>query len=135
MKRLVMVLLSLGALLGFVEGAHAAPPPNQAWEVPGYEGYQVSVRGQYRFGSNVTIVYRCPAGETVRLEAREASGNFEPGLTEIVTCTGKSEKIRRNIDPPDVTSIGNNAIELTLSEWPITSDFQVVYAGFDVYER
>jgi hypothetical protein len=135
MKRLVLVLLSLGTVLGLAESAHAAPTPNQAWDVPGYEDYQVSVRGQYRFGRDVTIVYRCPAGETVRLEAREASGNFEPGLTEIVTCTGKAETIRRNIDPPDVSGIGSNAIELTLSEWPITTSFQVVFAGFDVYER
>jgi hypothetical protein len=135
MKRLVMVLLSLGTVLGLAEGAHAAPSPNQAWDVPGYEEYRVSVRGQYRFGHDVTIVYRCPAGETVRLEARENSGNFAPGLVEIVTCTGKSQKIQRSIDPPDVLGIGSNAIEITLSEWPITSSFQVVYAGFDVYQK
>jgi len=135
MKVLLAALLSLGTLLTLTETAHATPPPNQAWEVPGYENYEVSVRGQYQFGHEVTIQYLCPAGVTVRMEARESSGSVGPGLTEIVTCTGKSEMIRRNIDPPEVTSIGNNAIELTLSEWPITTNYQVVYAGFDVYEK
>ena len=110
MKVLLALLLSLGTLLALTETAHATPPPNHAWEVPGYEDYQVSVRGQYQFGREVTIQFRCPAGVSVRMEARESSGSVGPGLVEVVTCTGRSETIRRNIDPPGVTGIGNNAI-------------------------